>query len=274
MSDPRGDIAKTYAAHIRGWFTPNHPLAPGMQYAVVATWASLALAAWSASTGGILPKPVEVLNAFPVLWNQRGLGQELWISLSLNLQAISILMLLCFSLAYLSRLAFFKPVVLAFSLGRFNGFIGLPLIFTLWLGNPHLVKVALLVFGAGVFTVPSLLDAIAAIPSAEYDHARTLRFPEWRVVWEVIVLGQFDVFMKVLRTNGAMVWMLTPFVEILFRYEGGIGSLMEDLNKRMDLPGVYAATFAIFLVGFSQDALIGLVTKTICPYSELGLEHS
>lgn len=236
-------------------------------------WAAVFLIVWTIGAGKILPSPIELMRAVPGLWANDGLADALWASVTLDIEAVLALTVVSLLIAYGTVTPIGRPFARLFSIGRFNGFVGIPLIFTLLLGNPHHVKVALLVFGAGVFTVPSLVKAIEDIPKQQYDLARTLRMSEWRIVWEVVILGTADQFLDVLMTNVAMVWMLTPMVEVLFRYEGGIGALMVDLNKHLNLAGVYAMTFMVLGVGLAQDILIGQVKAIACPYARLGMER-
>jgi NitT/TauT family transport system permease protein len=166
------------------------------------------------------------------------------------------------------------PFAVLVSSGRFNGMVGLPLVFLSLLHNPHWVKVALLMFGAGVFTVLSLTRMIESIPKELFDHSRTLRMGEWRVFWEVVVLGQFDQVLDIFRVNAAMIWVLLPMVEGYFRYEGGIGVLMLTESKHLNLDSVFAVMFVVMAVGFLQDWVLGQVRAMICPYADLGVERS
>ena len=65
--------------------------------------------------------------------------------------------------------------------------------------------------------------------SDKFDHARSLRFSDWRVVWEVVVLGTADKAFEILRQNAAIGWMMLTMVEGISRSEGGmqLGSLFQ-----------------------------------------------
>ena len=71
----------------------------------------------------------------------------------------------------------------AISKGRFLSLAGFTLIATL-LFEGGAIKTALLTFSITVFFITSMASVIAAIPKSEFDHARTLRMSEWRVVWK------------------------------------------------------------------------------------------
>jgi NitT/TauT family transport system permease protein len=255
-------------------FRPNESIAPGTYAYLVTGWAVLALLVWVTAASPILPSPLEVLRAIPALWFEDGLGSQLWVSFQLNLEAIAIMAGLSLTVSYLTVVPAFRPLATAISSGRANGFAGLPLIFTLYIGNAHWIKIALLVYGAGVFTVPAVVKLIELIPKESFDHARTLRMHEWRVVWEVVILGHFDEVIEILRSNILMMWMLLPMVEGLFKSEGGLGALIDIENKHFQLAAEFAIVFLILGVGLLQDYLIGLFKGIVCPYSLIGLERA
>jgi len=121
--------------------------------------------------------------------------------------------------------------------------------------------------------VTSMAAVIAAIPKGEFDHARTLQMSEWRVVWEVVILGTADRAFEVLRQNAAIGWMMLTLVEGTVRQEGGLGVMLLNLNKQVMLAEVFAVQIVILLVGLSQDFLIGLIRRAACPYADLTLER-
>jgi len=104
-----------------------------------------------------------------------------------------------------------------------------------------------------------------------YDLARTLRMEEWRVVWEVIILGQIDQVFKVLRQNAAMGWAALTFVESIVRSEGGIGAMLMDQNHHFRLAAVFAIQLTILALGLLQDYGIGIINEFACPYAALTL---
>lgn len=166
-----------------------------------------------------------------------------------------------------------RPFALLVSSGRYNGMVGLPLVFMSLLHNPHRVKLAILLFGTGVFAVLSLVRMIDSIPSELFDHSRTLRMGEWRVMWEVVVLGRFDEALDILRVSAAMVYMMLPMVEGYFRFEGGVGVLMLTDSRHLNLDAVFAVMGVVLLIGFAQDWFIGRLRSTVCPYAEMQKER-
>lgn len=272
MPETQATPVKKLQFKVPALFIPNQPNNNTLQTMLMIFWIGVGLMMWITAGAHYLPTPLEVLQAFPKLWNNLGIGFHLWSSLSLNLESIGIMFAITYVMAVLSRTQAFEPVATLMSIGRFNGFVGLPMVFMSILHDHHSTKVALLVFGMGVFTVMSLTKLFDSVPKDYFDHARTLRMSEWRVIWEVVVLGTFDKVIDVLRINVAMGWMMLPMVEGRFKEEGGVGALLEIENKHLNLDVVFAIIVWIMAFGFLQDWILGLLKRIACPYSILGME--
>jgi NitT/TauT family transport system permease protein len=251
---------------------PNRAISPSVWKILVFGEAAIALALWWLLPLQIIPKPGEVAVALRALWME-GLGRELIISFMLNLEAIFWTIVFSLVISYLTVLPAFRPIAAALSKGRFLGLIGLTLIFTLTVGGGHKLKLSLLVFGMTVFFITSMAAVIAELPKEKFDHARTLGMSEWRVVWEVVVLGTVDEAFEVLRQNAAIGWMMLTMVEGISRAEGGIGAMLLNQNKHFHLAEVFAIQVVILLVGMAQDYAIGLARNIACPYASLTLER-
>ena len=235
--------------------------------------AGLFLVLWLLSPFDVLPKPLEVVSALGRLWTTQGMGQELATSLGLNLQALFWSSVLSLGLAYLTVLPVFRPFVAAFSKGRFLSLAGFTFIFTLVVGGGRPLQISLLTFAITVFYVTSMASVIAAIPKAEFDHARTLRMSEGRIVWEVVILGTADKAFEVLRQNAAMGWMMLSLIEGIVRSGGGIGAMLLAESHHFMLAEVFAIQLVILVVGMMQDFAIEWLRRLLCPYSALTLER-
>jgi NitT/TauT family transport system permease protein len=258
---------------LAGAFLPNHILSRTTVRLLIGVQAAILLLVWWRSPFALLPRPGEVLRALQELWFEEGLGRELFTSFLLNLEALGLTLLISLGLSYLTVLPFFRPLATAVSKGRFLGMIGLTLVFTLMVGGGHQLKVALLVFSMTVFFVTSMAEVILEIPREKLDHARTLRMNEWRVVWEVVVLGTADRALEVLRQNAAIGWMMLTMVEGISRSEGGVGALLLNQNKHFRLPQVFAIQGTILLLGLLQDYGIGFARRLLFPWADLTLER-
>lgn len=254
-------------------FLPNRIVPASVLLGIALFEIALFLLLWIASPFKVLPSPVEVAQALSNLWLTQGLGQELAISFGLNLQALAIASVLSLGLAYLTVIPIFRPIVTALSKGRFLSLAGFTLVFTLAVGGGRPLKLSLLVFAITVFYLTSMAAVIASIPRAEFDYARTLRMSEWRVVWEVVILGTADKAFEVLRQNAAMGWMMLTLVEGIVRGEGGIGTALLNEGKHFMLAEVFAIQAVILTVGMIQDYGIEFLRRMACPYSVLTLER-
>jgi NitT/TauT family transport system permease protein len=268
-----GGPAASAMGHMLGALAPNRVISSNTLRIIVVFQVAVLLLVWAilSSPDTLLPTPKAVWEAFNNLWNHEGLGSELITSFLLNAQAMVWATLISLVLAYLTVVPFFRPIVLAISKGRFLSMAGITFFFTV-IFKSHL-KVSMLVFGVGVFFATSMIDVVAQVPKSKFDLARTLRMGEWRVVWEVIVLGRADAAFDMLRQNAAIGWMMLTMVEGISRSQGGIGTLLLNQNKHFLLDAVFAIQICILIVGLLQDYAIGLAKKFICPYADLQLER-
>ena len=254
-------------------FLPNRVVSRGTFLIISAFWIVGFLLIWSTNTIKAIPRPGEVLHEFSDLWNTMGLAQELLKSMDLNIRALIISGVICLGLAYLTVIPFFRPVINALSKGRFLSLVGFSFVFTLLIGGGEKLKLTLLVIGMSVFLLTSMAAVVAEIPKADFDHARTLRMPEWKVVWEVVIRGTFYQAFEVMRQNAAIGWMMLTMVEGIVRSAGGVGAMLLNEQKHMKIEAVFAIQIIILVIGLCQDYLIGVIRRLVCPYAVLTLER-
>ena len=252
-------------------FSPNESIHKTTILGVIALQIVLLTAFWY-TTGELIPKPHEILNALGNLLKGGDLIRELFTSAGLCLQAMGISIVLSLLFAYATVLPFFRPTAFLFSKGRFLTLVGLSFVFTLVVNDGHSLKVWLMVFGISVFMVTSLVAMIDSIPKSEFNHARTLRLSEWETVWEVVILGKIDQVFEIIRQNFAIAWMMLTMVEGISRAEGGIGTMLLNQSKHLHLDAVFAIQLVILGVGIFMDYLIGVFKNIACPYAALTLE--
>ena len=256
---------------IRQLFSPNQSTSTATKKFLILVWAAIGLGFWILQPSPLLPGPGAVLNALLELWSN-GLAAHLLVSLQLNLEALGISTALSLGLAYATVLPVFKPPVAFVAKLRFLGLTGLTFLFGLYLAG-HQLKVGLLVLGMTVFFTTSMMAVVAAIPRERLDHARTLGMSEWRVVWEVVILGTIDQALEILKQNAAVGWLMLTMVEGLVRSEGGMGAMLLNENRHFKLEAVFALQLTILVIGLLQDWGLGLVRKMICPYADLAVER-
>ena len=233
----------------------------------------LAVLLWFLSNSPLLPTPIEIMSALKRLIVSEDLLPELWTSMALSLESMGIAILISLLIAYATVVPFFRPLAFLVSKFRFLTLVGLSFVFTLMTHSGHTLKVSLLVFGITVFLVTNLVAVVQSVTRNELNHARTLRMPEWQVVWEVIILGKFDIVFELIRQNFAISWMMLTLVEGISRSEGGIGTMLLNQNKHFHLDAVFAIQIVILLVGIGVDQFIGFLKNLFCPYATLSLDQ-
>jgi NitT/TauT family transport system permease protein len=223
-----------------------------------------------------MPMPWEVWSAFVRLWNQ-GFAVDLWTSFWLNVEALAISSILSVSIIYLSVSPYIgkhiRPYLIAASKFRFMGMVGWSLAFTIMFGGGHYLKIALMVFAMTGFMVTAMTSIVANIPQVRYDHARTLRMGEWRIVYEVVIIGTLAEMTLVVIQNAAIGWTILTMVESLSRSEGGVGVLLLGQNKFFKLDGIAAIQMSILCLALAQDAFLSFIHRYfLFSYFYLGKE--
>jgi len=252
---------------------PNRSITGKAWLIVALTWTALLLIAWSLGAAYLIPSPLQILYALGRLIQEDGLLFELWASFKVNAAALCIATAISFSLSYLMVVPALRPAALILGKARFFGLAGFVVVFTLAFGEGTGLKIALLTFGSAVFQVTSMCAVVASIPGSEFDHARSLRMGEWRIVWEIDILSRAHEGFEVIRQNAAMGWVMLTVVEGLVRSGGGAGVLMIDYGKHFMLDKVFAIQLSIFAIGTAQDAFISWLKNVFCPYSLLTTER-
>lgn len=254
-------------------FRPNRSLTGTAWTLLLSVQVAVLVVAWCFGDVFLIPGPLDTLHAWVRLVREEGLLYELIGSLRTNVEAIALSSSLSLVLAYLTVLPAARPLVELCSKARFFGLTGFMVVFTMAFGGGHALKVALLTFGMSVFFITSMAAIVAAIPKSEWDQARSLRMGDWRMVWEIVVLGKADEAFEVLRQNAAIGWMMLTMVEGLVRAEGGVGALMLNESKHFQLAAVFAVQLTVLTVGMVQDRVIAHLTRLACPYASLVLER-
>jgi NitT/TauT family transport system permease protein len=252
---------------------PNQWVSRQTYLAIAAAWAVVVLLLWIFG-GGFFPTPARVFEALRQLIAEGGLLGELLTSLTLFAEALGLAALLSMGLAYLSVVPALRPIIGALTKARFLSLVGLTFVVTMLVGGGHPLKLALLVFGISAFLLTSMMDVVGSVTTEKLDHARTLRMGDWRVVWEVVILGQMGLALDALRQNAAIGWMMLTMVEGISRSEGGIGALLMDQNKHFHLAGIIAIQGVFLVAGFFQDAFLAWLKSVLVPFAALATNRN
>jgi len=235
---------------------------------LVLWWIAVAGALWEMVRPAIFPSPLDVVHAFPALWFEDGLGQELLASLRVSGEALLLSAAIALPLAYVSRVPALRPLARGVAKLRF---LSPSVFFTLLLflaASGHLVKVYMLTLGEACFLITTMIGVVDAIPNERFDDCRTLRMSAWTATWYVIIRGTVPQALDAIRDNNAMGWASLIMVERIVQAEGGVGVLIFNNEKHMNFASVWAVALAILTIGLVLDALLGAVRRTLCPYAE------
>lgn len=250
-------------------FTPNKAISKRTLYIMVVGQIATVLFFWSYSTSALIPKPMDILTAWKELAVTGGLVQELYASTKLCFHAILISVTTSVVMSYLTVLPFFKPAGFVMRKMRFLPMVGLSFVFTLMSTNGYDLKIKLLVFGMSVFILESMIVVVNSVSDIEYNHARTIFGNEWKVVWERVVLGKIHQMISAVKQNFAIAWTMLTFAEGLVRSDGGVGAMMLNENKHLQLDSVFAIQMSLFFLGILIDYSFGALRNFLCPYADL-----
>jgi ABC-type nitrate/sulfonate/bicarbonate transport system permease component len=240
---------------------------PNIWWSAVAAWVTIFLVYWVTAAPIIFPSPIEVLQALPTLWNEGGLGQELLSSLTVNVEALLLTLVVTLLIAYTSRVPAVKPLGVGISKLRFVS----PAVFFLLLlfitDSGQQLKVVMLAMGETFFLMQTMLGVVRSIPEYKFDDARTLRMSEWKTTWYVVIRGTLAETIDAVRDIEAMGWSMLLMVEGYVRSGGGVGVMTRNFEKHQDFAQVYAIALAIILVGIAKDYGFGLFKSAACPWT-------
>ena len=268
------ELKHLFTPNVKHLLTPNKAINKTTFAALCAIQGTVALLVWSTMSSPVLPKPMGIWHALMDLLRGTDFLTEVMTSTVLALESVGITFVVSLLISYSTVLPIMRPAGQFVSKLRFLSLVGLSFVFLLLVNGGHNLKVALLVFCMVVFFVTSMMDEIASISRSEFNHARTLGMSEWRIVWEVIILGRIDRAFEILRQNFAIAWMMLTMVEGISRTEGGIGALLLNQNKHFQLDAVFAIQMTIFVIGIGMDYCFGVLRTFFFPYAAMTTQEA
>lgn len=250
--------------------TPNACLSSRQNTILIIAQMFFVFLLWDLCNSTLFPSPIEIGRALADLILHKGVFREFFKSIGLCCKAMLYAALVSLALCYASVLPLFTSIATLITKLRFLPTVGLTFLFLkIANGEVDSQKVLLLVFGISVFFTTSIMSVIGGTTQEELNYARTLRFSEWRVVWEVIILGRIDKVLESIRQNFAIAWMMIAMVENLCKSDGGIGVIISDQNKYFKFDYVWAIQLLILLTGIGMDHILRKIREWLLPYSTL-----
>jgi ABC-type nitrate/sulfonate/bicarbonate transport system permease component len=218
---------------------------------------SLLLLAWLFLTPEktLFPHLGEVVDGWKQLWNN-GFFYEILASLKLCLIATVISVVFSSIIAYSTTIPFFKPVGNFFTKLRYNPIQGFTLFLTQISGGGRNFQITLLVIFMSFYFIDSLIVMIKSIPEEDIIRRKAQKMSSWKVLWKVVILDRLDYLFEIVRQNLSITFMMLVSVEAMNKAAGGMGAILNDTNRALNFPKIFAIQITIFLIGIIIDSIL------------------
>jgi ABC-type nitrate/sulfonate/bicarbonate transport system permease component len=200
----------------------------------------------------LFPKFGEVVAGWRQLWNN-GFFYEIMASLKLCLIATVISVIFSSIIAYSTTIPFFRPIGKFFTKLRYNPIQGFTLFLTQISGGGRNLQITLLVIFMSFYFIDSLMVMINSIPEEDIIRRKAQKMSNWKVLWKVVVLDRLDFLFEIVRQNLSITFMMLVSVEAMNKAAGGMGAILNDTNRALNFPKIFAIQITIFLIGILID---------------------
>lgn len=253
---------------LKGIFTPFYKLNSRNTIIMVALQLLLLLIIWSLSTYKFLPKPIEVFHAFFTLQKEGNLLAEVMTSFWLCCKSMFWATIISCLVTYTYRIPFFKYPSILTTKFRFMSMVGLSFFFMMLTSSSDNLKVAILTFSITVFFITGYVAYVKDIDEVQIKHSMTTGLGPWRTLYRVVIKGTIANLLEVMAQTFAMGWMMITMVEGLVRSGGGIGVLLLNEQRTLNLDYIMALQIVVLLIGICVDFLIRYTRDVICPWAK------
>jgi ABC-type nitrate/sulfonate/bicarbonate transport system permease component len=206
----------------------------------------------------LFPKLSEVLTGWKTLWDN-GFFYEILASLQLCLIATLISVVISSIIAYATTIPFFKPIGIFFTKLRYNPIQGFTLFLTTLSGGGRSLQILLLVIFMSFYFIDSLMVMINSIPEEDIIRRKTQKMSNWQVLWKVVILDRLDYLFEIVRQNLSITFMMLVSVEAMNKAAGGMGAILNDTNRALNFPKIFAIQITILVIGIGIDSLLRFV---------------
>lgn len=209
----------------------------------------------------LFPHLGEVIEGWKNLW-QNGFFYHIMSSLKLCLVATVISVFFSSIIAYSTTIPFFKPIGLFFTKLRYNPIQGFTLFLTQISGGGRSLQITLLVIFMSFYFIDSLIVMINQIPEEDIIRRKSQKMSSWKVLWKVVIQDRLDFLFEIVRQNLSITFMMLVSVEAMNKAAGGMGAVLNDTNRALNFPKIFAIQISIFLIGIIIDALLrGIINQ-------------
>jgi len=237
----------------------------------------IGMALWIYCPSAQVPAFGKCWEAFKYLWMHEGVFSQFSKSVQLVAFSFAISLTIGLVIAYATALPkvgkvdvglIFRPIAAVIACLRMISPIGVGFLIQVWTPNMDWAKVTLMCFSVTPWLVKSFCDIIHTTPVDMMDYAATLRYNDWRAVWEVKFLGNMDQLYVITVQVFFMGWMMLTMIEKLSRSAGGLGILLADQEKFLILPRIFAIQAFLFILGITFDRLAWVGRKVFFKWAE------
>jgi NitT/TauT family transport system permease protein len=236
---------------------------------VILVWVILTNGETPIMSSAILPSPMSVIRAFPLLISENELFRHVGLSIGLNLggyiEAIAITLPIGFIVGLMKYFRWgFHRQIDAF---RYVPLTAVLQLFIFWFGIATGMKMHFLAFGIIIFLLPVMIQRIDEVDDVYLKTVHTLGATDWQVLKTVYFPSVISRLFDDIRVLTAISWTYIIVAETTNSNQGGIGALLYNVGARMVRPDkLFALLVIIILIGFVQDKLFVKLDKVLFPF--------
>ena len=260
------------------WWNPYAPLSPSTRRALGIAAVVSVLVLWSviAGTGLVgpnkLPPPWQVAKAFSYLaWDDTTgrsllLNATMWsvgrvVAAALLVVAIGIPVGVLMGAAPRIN-AFLSPLIDPF---RSAPVVALLPIMVMWFGIGESMKVMFLFFGAVVFLIPMVRDAVIAVPQAYWISARDLGATPFEAVRHAVLPMAMPRIADGVIVGVSVMWTYITVAEYVNAREG-LGQLIQNARRFSAMDQVFAGIIVIIALALITYSSMQFIKKKLYPW--------
>lgn len=216
-----------------------------------------------------LPPPDEVLKSLLYLFFEQDLGPAILVSLKRIAIAFSLSILVAVPLGILMGSfeainKFFDPVVAPMRYLPITAFI--PLLI-LWFGIEEKQKVAFLFLGTFVYLLPTVVDAIRAVPEELVQTSFTLGASKRQAITTVLIPAALPQIFDSFRVMNAIAWTYIILAEIV-NPRSGIGYILRLAEQHNKPAWSFAGILVVGVIGITTDLIIRGINSALFRWRE------
>lgn len=236
-------------------FKPNGTPSQKVKSTLLIGWLSIVLIGWLFAPE-FFPRPDKIFERLWFLYKERNLAGELFVTLWVLGKAMIWTVVVSLGITYSAVIPALRHPTTLVTLLRFLGMTGLTYFVFRSFGMTEDAKVFMLSFATSTWFVTSMSKVVKEIKEDKYDHARSLGWSEWHVVYEVVVLGTANLAFDTMRQTFGIGFMMVTLVEGLVRSQGGIGVMLLNDEKHFVIADILAIISILLFIALIWDSLL------------------